>query len=299
MEPQILIDGQGTVRRWLESPRTSAARCASVLERLNKLGLAPHSESRLARYARQLDSIAGNRVYDPRKENSAVAHRALVELLQLELALDHLGRAPEVPAWREMMQRALDGRDLPHDDKPEVFARSIQFELFFAAVLRASGFDVSFREPDILLRDGDVERVIAAKRLRSTTNVRQNIRKAEKQIDRSGCQGAIALDLAFPAVVHRQDLPDADAVTTAAQVLVRSFVRDHLSLFPRWCRSPRTELIIVHASIPCVVGLDRGVQHWVSTWWSFLMLPQISLTSRGVYRKMESRILELRVAGSP
>jgi hypothetical protein len=230
-------------------------------------------------------------VYNPRREDLNVAQHAVVELLQLETIVDLLANGTEIAGTLPRLETALGGRSISHQDKSDAGARSVQFELYLAAILQLLGLRVSLEEPDIVARTHDSTFGVAAKRLRSTSNVKANIRKADKQLSIAGIPGLIALDLAFPAATHVHRLPATLPLAVVSRSLSRSFVNDHESRFSQWCRSVAARAVLIHVCTPVLIEFDQAIRGiGASTWWDIVLLPQASDADRLFFSKLLQQI---------
>ena len=84
---------------------------------------------------------------------------------------------------------------LPNEDRSHSKGRDAQFELFVAAVCQNAGLHpVAREEPDVTCHIEGIKFGIAAKRIKSVTNLKKHVRKAAQQIEGAGFPGMIALD---------------------------------------------------------------------------------------------------------
>jgi len=113
--------------------------------------------------------------------------------------------------------------------------RDIQFECFIAAICALGGYAVEFTEPDVRVSGFGHEFLIAAKRPRTEGSVEKNFRKAQRQIDRAGGRGLVALDVS--EVLHhgqlfrsRTDRDAADLARASADRFLKSRQRQFLRI---------------------------------------------------------------------
>lgn len=127
-----------------------------------------------------------------------------------KLGKDHRRRlVKEIP--RLLKERDLPGQNTLHED-----ARNIQSELFRAAELVHSGFEVLLDEPDIRFVLDNIPVGIAVKRP-TQRNLQECVHKGVKQIEQSGLSGFLALSLdRFQAgYIHADSSESFDAAAKA------------------------------------------------------------------------------------
>ena len=165
-------------------------------------------------------------------------HRAFLESEQLCLIVFTLWQDRPPLALKQKLKTVLSGPLVPSDDHAASPARDHQFELFLAALSEAAGYQVDFVEPDLRLRGpGQPPFVVAAKRLKSRSKLRANVRKASKQIAGAQQQGIIALDITRLLQEPHKPLKAQDlaAASVAVSKLVDTFRDDHLRDIRAYC----------------------------------------------------------------
>jgi hypothetical protein len=153
----------------------------------------------------------------------------------------------------------------PALDRPGKRTRDKEFEFFVAAVCRRAGVHTVLGEPDVVMRFREAEWSIAAKRLSSRRQVRENVEKAAKQIGREGRPGFIFLDVTkllhsdYLIVTHWRRAHE----TVGGHVL--ALVREQGALFDRpW--GERVRGFMLRAAFPYVSpGFRYGTyEQWMA-----------------------------------
>lgn len=158
-------------------------------------------------------------------------HQAVHECNQLLLITEELSREPEIPGWRDKMQRTLLGQTLPGGEGARTPGRDTQFELYTLALLRRAGYQVELAEPDVVFQlTGLLGRTaIACKRLKSPRKLPKNVRSAANQIVMSELDGIIALDLSLLFDPGGEPLGVSDFAEgkKITQAIIDTFLQDH------------------------------------------------------------------------
>lgn len=110
-------------------------------------------------------------------------------------------------------------------------------ELLLFSLVRQAGYDARLAEPDVLLRVGERDIGLAAKRVRSRNpaRFRKNVLKAVSQVSKHGDDGIIVLDVS-PLVNPKNGIavvPSLEAALSHAQAVSRSVVRRFGDVFGR------------------------------------------------------------------
>ncbi len=173
-----------------------------------------------------------------------------------------LGGAPE---WREVIQKMFGGTELPADDKKQ--ARSMQFEAFVAASLRRSGLVVASDEPDVRVNFKGWRLGVAAKRIRSATQLRHRLADANRQMIRARLPGVIAIEVSQILNLPSHDI-EAHTLAAAQQTMVSSLT----SLTQRWVGEVASRLnhdhilaVVAFATRPVVASDYDGIQSSAAT----------------------------------
>lgn len=95
---------------------------------------------------------------------------------------------------RREIQELIGGASFPSDDTL-TRSRDLQFQLYLAAIMDLSGFDIEIDEPDFLFNYKGLKYSVAAKRINSINKIHTRFSKAKKQIKAKGYNGFIAFSL--------------------------------------------------------------------------------------------------------
>ncbi|MEJ2629546.1 MAG: hypothetical protein P8078_13460, partial [bacterium] len=116
------------------------------------------------------------------------------EFDNIRTIVTELSKEPETKGWKDIINKVLIGHEYPQvgtNERP----RDFQFELLMAALCKKAGFKLTLEEPDIIIHDDLINYAVAAKRPKSYVNLPKTIKKACKQIEKSGYDGIIAIDI--------------------------------------------------------------------------------------------------------
>jgi hypothetical protein len=227
--------------------RTRIENAEFVIAALNGFDLKPHPESRLMHMLRVLKDVQNIPPEHPDFEMALEAERDL-QLLGYVFEQDHA--KSRHPGLVRALHRLADDSVLPQNDRERSSGRDTQFELFVAAICQAAGFlPVDYREPDVTCTVQGIQMAIAAKRIKSESQVKKRIPKAMIQIQESGLSGVIALDTSV-ALNPRNEL----ITTPIPDEIFAPLYREALHLFLRryderirgWVRDRAVIGIIVH-----------------------------------------------------
>lgn len=95
-----------------------------------------------------------------------------------------------------ILKQILKGTPVPSEDANST-ARDKQFELYLAAILERTGFNISLEEPDIRFIYKTEEYSLAAKRIRSHQQINRRYREAIKQIKKFPYPGFIGISMDY------------------------------------------------------------------------------------------------------
>jgi hypothetical protein len=165
-------------------------------------------------------------------------HQALLECEQVCLIMSTIGQDQPPLGYDEKLKTVLSGPLLPSVDHAASPERDHQFELFVAALSHSAGYKVDLVEPDLRLdRSGQPGFVIAAKRLKSPSKLRRNVRKASKQIAALRQHGVVALDIT--KLLQQPDEPmvahDLTAASFRASQLIDTFRNANIMSIRSYC----------------------------------------------------------------
>lgn len=129
-----------------------------------------------------------------------------------------------------ILRQILGGTVLPSKDNNSI-ARDKQFELFLAAILERTGFEVSLEEPDIVFTSNSQTYSLAAKRVKSEQKIAKRYREAIQQVKRCDYPGFIGMSLDY---LIREDADkniiagSSEAMDKAGNNILLSFLMDKL-----------------------------------------------------------------------
>lgn len=239
-----------------QSFRVTRDAAAEVKRRLEAAGVRVPQSGRLNEYIRQL-SLAESRdtrTIQPEYDWQRL-HRAAADVGELQLIVDQLSRPPEVSGWQSKAYLAMKGSARPTEEVNNSAAWDHQFELFMAAVCRRGGLEVELSEPDITIRWPQHTLGIAAKRVRSLSNLSKLLARANAQIEKSQHPGVIALDISY--VANPDDMYFVAGGEPRDEPYVRrlvdSFLNDNHARMLEQVNRERTLGIIVYA---CALVVD-------------------------------------------
>ncbi len=229
----------------------------NAIERFETSGVRVPQHGRLREYAKQFEhAVRAIETGEAGRLNLEYLHRALLDVTELSLIADQFATATPVNGFRYAANRAMKGGKLLGDEKNQSSARDFQFELFIGAIFKRGGYDVSFEDPDVIVRGSFGDVGIAAKRPRSMDNLPRLFEDADDQIDRSGKLGLIALDISFLIMPNDLHLPAAAEAVPLLNAAVHAFAVDTREKASRLVRSPRTIGYISYGSM-LVVDYDK------------------------------------------
>lgn len=223
-----------------------------VYAQFSRLGVPTLPSSRINAYRDAFESL--KRAKDERRLDHPLAVRVLqtlVEFAQLKTIVRAAVRSAARAAWEGQLRRLIPGPSAPTPGSKHSPAHDFQFESFVAAVSELSGYEISFAEPDVVVRDDDCAFGIAAKRPGSSRRIEKNCRKAAKQIQQSGLPGVIALDMSFSVYpgqcVNTGDLADG---LLFAKTAASDFVEKNYRMFLDVCRDGDVLGVLVCLHLP-------------------------------------------------
>lgn len=201
--------------------------CEEIIERLKKNGIKLNNSSRFYRFyseikviSESLDMLAIDQIRN--SEEFMEGFRDYFELRGI-LKSDNI----YINANKDL-KHVLGGCRLSHADK-NFTARNYQYQLFLGALFEESGFHVSYKEPDLVIRHKGEEYCVAAKRISSIEKISRRISEAEKQIIKCNKKGIIAISLDFMINKFESfiDGQEADELYNKAEYKLESFVRSN------------------------------------------------------------------------
>jgi hypothetical protein len=231
----------------------SYERAVAIVDLMRAAGVRVPPSGRLKRYLKLLETMCAvtpdTRL--PKSFNLQELHRAMLELDELGFITRQLSKAPEVAGWVQLMNAAMAGRMRPSDERNHNRARDIQFELHTAAMFRLGGYQVTLEEPDVVVGTSWGQIGLAAKRPRSPANLDNLFKDADEQIERSGRQGIVVIDISFvnnPDDMHVQT-DDALHGLAVARAMTDTFVNRNAPHIRSLLKESHTIGFAVHAAV--------------------------------------------------
>ncbi len=207
---------------WTEGPGVGPAGSSGILaaadfaiSRLAALGikLPPGSRFQLMRSA--VDKAHNHIGPFPSSDVLSEATRSIFELYLISRCLTADG-CPLSDTLDTTIRKILEGPALPQDEtERNSAARNFQFELFVGAWLKAGGVEVRMAEPDLQMMFLGQPIGVAAKRVTSRKQLVRRVKDAVEQIEASGMDGLIAINV--------DPLIDELKLTGSREDIVRTF----------------------------------------------------------------------------
>lgn len=153
--------------------------------------------SRLLKYKKVVDNFlkAKDRMYPAEKVDLQLFHQTSIEFEQIHTIVKEFSRPPVINGWIEVVDKILKGNIYPQNSSEGDRSRDFQFELYLAALSRKGGLKIVLDEPDIIIKYPNFNFSIAAKRVKTYSNLSKNLKKARWQIENSGHDGIVAVDI--------------------------------------------------------------------------------------------------------
>jgi hypothetical protein len=190
--------------------------------------------------ARQtIQSTIGRRSFDPanRAHADEIAD-ASVTIFDLFTMAHCVVEGTVEEARIDKYRQALSGNPRGNGKK-HCAARDTQFEMVLGSWITLAGRAVSLGEPDLLARFETGEYGIAAKRIESRKKIRENTKKAIKQIEKAGKPGIVALNLdqvvRDPVVASHLTNPDGGILDALPELHVGESEFRHPDVLARNC----------------------------------------------------------------
>jgi hypothetical protein len=250
--------------------RTRAENACFVIEQMRALvGFDPHLASRLMQMYRAL-----SRGYVPFGDpNFPAALEAERDMQQLGFIFSRVNPCRDHPVFRALLDRLLSDSVLPQDDRKESEGRDAQFELYIAALCQNAGLSpVAYEEPDVTCMVDGIKFGVAAKRIKSLSQLEKHVRKGAKQIQRSGLPGVVALELSL--ALNPNNLPVVSQTQSAwfetiEQLAAHQFFAERQNRIHDWVDGKGVRAVVVFDFKIRVRpgpewGLD-GMINWLST----------------------------------
>lgn len=166
-----------------------------VFELLNANGLNVKAGSRLYRYQRILKALEDENIEDlPKGFTLKKFHQIASEIHQLYTGVVELSNSKNFGEWSDKLSFLISGKELPESDL-DYTARNYQFELYIAGLIKKSGLEPLYKEPDIQINQDGRKFGIAIKRSNSFNKLDENLKKGRKQIVKTGVPGIIFVDV--------------------------------------------------------------------------------------------------------
>jgi hypothetical protein len=145
-----------------------------------------------------------------------------------------------------------------HVDSKSNAAWNFQYEMFLAAVMQRSGYDIMIAEPDVVIKDAGRMIGIAAKRPQSAASVVRNVKKAADQIRNTRLSGLIALDLSLIAGGGVLFVDTEGGARLGVAIAVNKFLHDHQAEIERACQGKHVIGCLVTLNLPSLIRVERG-----------------------------------------
>jgi hypothetical protein len=185
-------------------------------------------------------------------------YNTLVEVFELWTITSAATVSPDPLMWDSHLKKLIAGTH-PHTNLKEAAAWNFQYEMFLAAVIQLSGYEIKLAEPDVVIKDARRTVGIAAKRIHSPKKLTNNLRKGAHQIRGAGMSGLVAVDLSLIVGQNRclfaDDLPGA---RVAVRYLVDQFVKDHYSEIKRALHGTHVMGCLFTLNMPAMARLEGG-----------------------------------------
>jgi hypothetical protein len=228
--------------------RTRAENAAFVISSVEALGLKLDPASRLIQMYRVLTQAQGTIARDDPRFPAALEAERDMQLLGFVFDQSNPHRARS--DFKAVVKRMLHDSVLPQHDRGESEGRDSQFELFIAAVCQSAGLiPVDYEEPDMTCMVQGIKFGIAAKRLKSVTNLDKRVKKAAQQIGRASLPDIVALDtcIALNRDNERITTPIADErFGRLYSEAMRQFVHEYHERIYRWVVGKGVRGIVFH-----------------------------------------------------
>ena len=154
--------------------------------------------------------------------------------------------------WLPSLNLACGGPVLATSVQSDRKAQSAQFELFTMACLTMAGFQTLSSEPDLQACIGGEEVAFAAKRLRSVSKFRRNLRSACKQLARHRIPGFAVIDLSFVESLQKPVyVPRLEQQQALAAILLDGFAEEHERDIFDVAHHSHVRGVLLHASAIC------------------------------------------------
>lgn len=228
---------------------------------LGQAGIRPAASSRLIHYKKTLQRRMRSANW---RNTDADFERTVLYIYQLERIVEmitEVGSHPETPGWRDKVEAMLRGGPLPESIYQSSLARDTEFEVSLAAWLKRVGLAPEFKEPDIVLLDTDGPWAVSAKRPSSRKRLAKTIRKAASQIQMSGLDGIIAVEISKLIKADRTLSVYQTSSSHLAKVeqVANEFVRDNISAIRASTGTPAVFGVAVILETPCLFLSNREV----------------------------------------
>lgn len=239
--------------KYAKNGHTRIANAEFVIEAMKGLGVEPSPQSRLMEMRSALRKSNG-RIPPPGDPDFEIALESARDMQLLVFAFRQSFPTSANDKFMEKLQLLNKDTVLPQDNREKSKGRDTQFELFVAALCRAAGFEgVLFTgpdaEPDVRCDVAGVQIGIAAKRIKSESQIEKRIRSAVKQIDESGIPGIIAVEtnILLNRDNTRIDRPISDRVFGPIYTeAIESFLHQYDAKIRHWTRHHEVLGLIFH-----------------------------------------------------
>lgn len=239
--------------KYAKNGHTRIANAEFVIEATKGFGVEPSPQSRLMKMRSVLQKSNG-RIPPPEHPDFEIALESVRDMQLLVFAFNQGCASSGNAKFKEKLKTLNDDVILPQNNRQRSQGRDVQFELFVAAICRATQFEGFLfaepdAEPDVRCDVAGVQIGIAAKRIKSESQVEKRIREAVSQIDKSGIPGIIAVEtnVLLNRDNTRIDRPISDRVFGPIyKEAMESFLHQYDTKIRQWTRHHEVLGLIFH-----------------------------------------------------
>jgi hypothetical protein len=220
----------------------------------------PMDSSRIGAYRRFLQKLkeAAEKERHLTETEKIELFNTTVELSELRTIFSAATASPDSLMWQSHLKKLVAGTH-PDTNSKNAPVWNFQYEMFLAAVIQLSGYEVALAEPDILVKDARRIVGIAAKRPHSLNNLSNNLKKGARQIRMSGLDGLVALDVSLIVGQNSCLIGDSHAgAIVTVKYLVDKFVKEHFADIKRACQGKHVMGALVTLNMPAATKFGDG-----------------------------------------
>jgi hypothetical protein len=260
-----------------------------VCELFAKFNL-PVESSRIGAYRRCLQKVmqAAEGQWHLNERDDRELLNSIVDLSELKTICSVAAASPDPSVWKSHLRKLASGTH-PHVNSKSNAAWNFQYEMFLAAVMQLSGYEITIAEPDVVVKDAARTIGIAAKRPQSLRNLVNNVKKGASQIRNAGFDGLVALDVSLIIGLGVLFASGKANARSAARILVNQFINNHEVEIIRACQGRHVIGCLVTLNVPCVIRSEDGSYSTTTTAvrWTIIDLSKDVVTSEWIHRFAE------------